>query len=100
MRGVAPLSPLEQLHLTPRRHKLIRVALRAWMEFDPLTLWADAFNSSAVDVLGALLTDPDVMADFVSNFDRRANISISVKIQQIRYVVLHWLADIACGVGR
>jgi len=100
MRRASPLSPLEQLHLTPRRHKLICVALRAWMELDPLTLHSEAFNAPVVAVLGALLTDHDYMLDFIANHDRRANISLSVKVRQIQYVVLHWLADLACGVGR
>lgn len=100
MRRAAPLTINDHLHLTSRRFKAIRVALRAWMDYDPIQHWADAFDQPAVEVLGALLTDPDVMADFLSNYYRGSTFSLSLKERQVQYVVLRWLVEFACGFGQ
>lgn len=99
MKAVAPLTPEQQLYLTTRTCRSIRRSLQAWMEFQPDTLLANAFQCSAVDVLANLLNDSDVMSDFISGYYRGHHNRLR-KEQQVRYVALHWLADIACGLGR
>lgn len=98
MRRAVPPTPEQQLYLTPIRIKLIRSSLLSWMDHNGG--YSDAFNCSAVQVLGMLLTDGDVMADFLSGYRQggtRANREL--RARQVYFVVLHWLADIACGLG-
>lgn len=100
MRAARTESPEQILWLTPRRQRSIRLSLRAWLGFQPDTLYAAAFGCPAVDALGLLLQDPDVMADFISQHYRNHRLGRELAARQIRYVTLHWLADIACGLGR
>ena len=51
-------------------------------------------------MLGRLLEDRDLLGDFLSQHYRGRQGSRELKEQQVRYVVLHWLADLACGLGR
>jgi hypothetical protein len=95
-----PLQPLQQLQLTPLREFAIKSCLKAWLEFDPDRLYSQAFECSAVDMLGRLLQDADLMNDFLSQHYRSRPGSRELKTNQVRYVVLHWLADLACGLGR
>lgn len=93
-------SPQLQLQLTPLREFAIKSCLKAWLEFDPDRLYSQAFECSAVDMLGRLLQDADLMADFLSQHYRGRPGSRELKSNQVRFVVLHWLADLACGLGR
>lgn len=98
MRRTKPLRPEQILYLTPPKSEAIRVSLIAWMDLRPGG-WAEAFNLSAVDVLQLLLTDADYMRDFLSRYAGGPRRAPGLRARQIRYVVLHWLADIACGFG-
>lgn len=93
-------SPLQQLQLTPLREFAIKSCLKAWLEFEPDRLYSQAFECSAVDMLGRLLEDRDLLGDFLSQHYRGRQGSRELKEQQVRYIVLHWLADLACGLGR
>lgn len=89
-----------RLSLSPRRADQIRASLKAWLGWDPDHLWADHFNCPAIEVLGELPQDADRLADFIHSHYRTAPFSADLKAEQVRYVVLHWLADLACGLGR
>lgn len=98
MRRTRPLRPEQILYLTPPKSEAIRVSLIAWMDLRPGS-WSAAFNLPAVDVLQLLLTDADYMRDFLSRYASGPRRAPHLREQQIRYVTLHWLADIAAGFG-
>lgn len=93
-------TPEQQLQLTPLRLFAVKSCLKAWLEFEPDRLYSQAFECSAVDMLGRLLQEADLMNDFLSQHYRSRQGSHELKANQVRYVVLHWLADLACGLGR
>jgi hypothetical protein len=68
------------------------------MGLDRETLWAVAFHSSLIDVLGELLEpESSGLLDYVANHCPRVNRTL--RAQQVRYVALHWLADLALSQG-
>jgi hypothetical protein len=69
-------------------------SLKAWMGFVEDKLWADEFNVSAVTALGWLITDDHhgYMDDFLCRYPKTER---DRRRPQVRWVVLHWLADFA-----
>lgn len=98
MRHPDPLTLAQDLSLSQQKIANLQKSLAAWMGLDRNKLWSTGFNSSLVDVLGGLLaTDSDHLRDYLAHHcpkNRR-----SLRARQVRYIALHWLADIALSQG-
>lgn len=98
MRHPDPLTLALALSLSEPKIATLQKSLSNWMALDRNKLWSTGFNSSLVDVLGGLLEpDSDHLRDYLAHHCPK-NLR-ALRARQIRYVALHWLADIALSHG-
>lgn len=81
------MAQLSQYKINRYRHSLM-----GFMGYVAEGHWASLFDEPAYQVLSRLLSDEELMSDFLTRYpihqrDRRR--------QEVRYVVAHWLADFA-----
>ncbi len=81
------------MQLSTRAIHTYRRSLKAWMGYAADSQWSGEFNTSLLSVLEELLqADSGFMDDFLQRYPKEQR---DRRRQEVRYVVLFWLAELA-----